>query len=286
MTMLMALLLAMTGNDADETPTLAELSLPRSLAWEEQESKPGYQDPRPRAFDHEPAGSSREKESSAKFGLSLGIQGRWTSPFGSANRDVYYVDNPAGGLTLLFDSNLRWNDVFSSGWGTSITAEITFLQAGRGGGEGRGRGKFSAGMYVSFMQDHFSGDNVSDGHGNSFSVDDLTMNTYIVGGSMYQSLGGGSFVDGRMGIGAVHYAAVDADYNFLFTPKFRGGFLEDTWNFATELRGGYGYRFGPFAVTLGLGFRFLLPPNEAGTVSLDSGALMTFDIDLGFEIGF
>ncbi len=286
MTLLMALLLTLAGNDPDEAPPLAELPLPSSLALEEQESRPGYQDPRPLGYQADPSSSSREKQATPKFLLSLGIEGRWTMPFGSASRDVSYVDNPGGGLTLLFDSNLRWNDVFSSGWGTSFIAEITLMQTGRGGGEGRGRGKFSAGAYVSFSQDTFSGDNVSDGHGNSFSVDDLTMNTYLVGGTMYQSLGEGAFLDGRLGLGAVHYARVDADYNFLFTPAFRGAFLADTWNLAMEFQGGVGYRFGPIAFTLGLGMRALLPPDGASTVKISTGILLTYDITLGVEIGF
>jgi len=286
MTMLMALLLTLGGNDPDDVPPLAELSLPRNLTLEEQDSRPGYQDPRPLGYQADPSSSPREKQASQKFLLSLGIEGRWTTPFGYANRDVFYVDNPNGGLTLLFDSNLRWNDVFSSGWGTSFIAEVTMMQAGRGGGEGRGRGKFSAGVYVSFSQDHFSGDNVDDGRGNSFSVDDMTMNTYLVGGTMYQSMGDGAFMSGRLGLGAVHYAQVDAEYRFLFTQTFRSSFLDDTWNFAMEFQGGGGYRFGPIALTLGLGVRMLLPPDQGPTVSLDSGIFWTFDITLGVEIGF
>ena len=283
MTLLMALLLTLAGTEPDDVPPLADVALPRSLALEEQDSRPGYQDPRPLGYQADPGSS---KQATPKFLLSLAIEGRWTTPFGAANRDVYAVDNPNGGIPLLFDSHLRWNDVFSNGWGTSLIGEVTLMQAGRGGGEGRGRGKFSAGAYVSFSQDHFSGDNVDDGRGNSFSVDNLTMNTYLVGGTMYQSLGEVAFMSGRLGLGAVHYAQVDADYSFQFSPAFRGGFLKDTWNFAMEFQGGTGYRFGAVAFTLGVGVRLLLPPDQASTVSLDSGTLFTIDITLGIEIGF
>jgi len=287
MTMLLALLLTLSASDPDEAPSGAELSLPRSLALEDQEFRAGFQDPRPLGNQADPGSSSREKPASPKFLLSLAVEGRWTMPFGSTSRDVYSVDNPNGGLSLLFDSHLRWNDVFSSGWGTSLIAEITLMQAGRAsGGEGRGRGKFSAGAYVSFSQDHFSGDHVDDGRGNSFSVDDLSMNTYLVGGTLYQSLGDAVFMDARLGLGAVHYAQVDADYSFLFTPAFRGRFLADTWNFATELQGGVGYRFGAIAFTFGLGMRALFPPDGASTVKINSGILYTYDITLGIEVGF
>lgn len=278
MTMLMALLLAAAGPNDAETPAYRDLGLPLTLASEEQ----GYQEPEIRRE----ATSRDSRESSQKFILSFGLIGRWTTPFGYANRDVYAVDNPGGGLILLFDSNLRWNDLFDSGWGTALTAEFTLVQGGRTGGTGRSRGKFSAGGYITFTQDHFGGDTVSDNFGNRFSTDDLTMNTYIVGGSAYQSMGDGVFVDGHFGIGAVHYAQVDAVYTFTGNNSFRGEFLEDTWNLALELRVGTGYTFGPLAVTIGMGSRMLMPPNNAGSVDLDSGMFFTFDIDLGIELGF
>ena len=114
----------------------------------------------------------------------------------------------------------------------------------------------------------------------------MTMNTYLVGATMYNDLGEGMFMDGRFGIGAVHYSAVSADYNFAFSPPFRGEFFEDTWNFALEIHGGTGFRLGPLAFTLGFGLRMLMPPSESSTVDIDSGILWTFDITLGVEIGF
>jgi hypothetical protein len=275
MTMLLALLLSAVGPTFDEPPTFEDIPLPTSLS-EEQDT---------RSRERDDSSSSTRREPSQKFILSLGIEGRFSFPFGYANRDVAAVSN-GGGVTLLFDGHFRWNDVFNNGWGTSIIAEITMMQTGRGGGEGRGRGKFSMGGYVGFSQDHFGGDNVGDGHGNTIKVDDMTMNTYLVGGTMYQALGDGWFTDGRLGIGAVHYSQVDAEYHFKFNPVFTSGFLEDSWNFATEFKGGGGYRAGPFAFTLGIGVRMLFPPSEAGAISIEQGILWTFDIVAGVEIGF
>lgn len=277
MNILTALMLAAAGPDADDAANLVELSLPLSLAAEQ-----GYQDP-----DIRRERTAAAESSPNKYLLSFGLAGRWTTPFGYANRDVYAVDNPGGGVTLLFDSNLRWNDLFDSGWGTSLTAEFTMVQAGRsGGGTGRSRGKFSAGGYLSFSQDNFSGDSVSDNFGNRFRTDDLSMNSYLVGASAYQSMGDGVYVDGHFGIGAVHYAKVDAEYDFQFQPSFRGEFLEDTWNFAMELRVSTGYTFGPIAIYVGLGGRMFGPPDEATSVDMDSGMFFTFDVDLGVELGF
>jgi hypothetical protein len=276
MTMILALLVTAVGPDFEDPPTFAELALPRTLAEE--------QDSRSRDRDSE---TSTRRESTQRFILSLGIEGRWSMPLGYANRDVYYVSNPGGGATVTFNGNLGWNDVFSSGWGASLVAEITMMQAGKGGGEGRGRGKFSMGGYIGFSQAHYYGESANDGHGNSFTAGDLSLNTYLIGATVYQALGDGFFSQGRLGLGAVHYDKVDAQYRFAFAPVFDGPLFAETWNFAMELRGGGGYRFGPFAVTLGIGGQMLFPPRDAVAVaSFDSGVIWTIDVDLGFEIGF
>jgi hypothetical protein len=278
MTMLLALLLAAAGPDADDAPTYADLVLPLTLASEEQET---------RTRDRDQDSSSSRREYAPKYMISLGIEGRFTLPFGYANREVYYVSNPGGGATVTFNGNLGWNDIFSSGWGTSLVAEVTMMQTGRGGGEGKGRGNSSIGGYIAFSQDHLYGTNANDGHGNSFTAEDMTMNTYLVGMTLYQNVGGGFFTQGRLGLGAVHYSEVNAQYRFVFSPTFDAPLLADTWNFAMELRGGGGYRVGPFGFTLGIGGRMLFPPREAGPVaSLESGIVWTFDIDAGVEIGF
>src|SRR5579862_1149231 len=158
MTMLLALLVAAAGPDADDAPTLADLPLPRTLASEEQET-------RSRDRDQE---SSGRHESAPKYLLSLGIEGRWSLPFGYANQHSFTVSSPGGGTTVGFNGNLGWNDIFSGGWGTSLVADVTVMQTGRGGGEGRGRGTTSMGGYVSFSEDHLFGRTVSDSHGNTF----------------------------------------------------------------------------------------------------------------------
>jgi hypothetical protein len=276
MKMLMALLLAAAGGeDADGALPYRDLDLPLTLASEEPQNDP---DPERR----------RQVDSDRpKWNLGLELSGHYSFPFGYANRDIIYIDNPAGGLTLVVDSTLQWREVFSSGWGTTLTAEINLIQAGRGSGSsGRGRSKYSAGAYLSISQDHFTGNNVSDGHGNKLLVDDMEMNTYMVGLTSFQDMGQGAFVDGRFGLGAVHYSKVDADFIFVLNQPFRATFLDDTWNLALEVRGGGGYRFGALGIHLGLGMKMLLPPNQGPTLTLDSGILWTFDIDLGIEINF
>src|SRR5262249_3207792 len=148
--------------------------------------------------------------------------------------------------------------------------------------------KFSAGAYVTFSQDHFSGGNDTDQHGSTISVEDLETTSYIIGLLAYQDMGEGAFVDGRFGIGAVHYGAVEAPATasgFLGSTA-RNIFLEETWGFALEVRGGGGYRFGPLAIRLGVGLGLWTPPDAGPTVNIDSGIFWTFSIDLGLELNF
>jgi hypothetical protein len=144
------------------------------------------------------------------------------------------------------------------------------------------------GGYVSFLQSHLTGDTVSDDVGTSLTAEDLSLEAYLVGATMYQNLGNNVYTEGRFGIGAVHYSEVNGTVRtgFPFAQTFEGTLFKDTWNFAMELRGGVGYRIGPLGVSIGMGFQFLMPPNSGNAINLDSGFLMTWDIDLGVELGF
>lgn len=272
MTMLMALLLAAAVPGEDDAPAYRDLGLPLSLASEEQQGDPDPE--RPRIKDERP-----------KYNLGLEVGGHYSMPFGYANRDVAYL----GGGTVVIDGSWRWNDLFNGGWGTSLTAMINVIGAGKGSGSsGRSKSKFSAGAYLSFSQDHFSGGNDSDSHGNTISVDDMESTSYIVGMLAYQDMGDGAFVDGRFGIGAVHYSAVDATATSsgILGTTVRNTFFEETWGFALEVRGGGGYRFGPVAVRLGVGLGLWTPPDTGPTVKIDTGIFWTFSIDLGIELNF
>jgi len=273
MSTLLALLLAAAVPDTGDAPAYRDLGLPLTLASEEQQGVDP--DPeRPRIKDERP-----------KYNLGLEVSGHYSMPFGYANRDVAYL----GSGTVVIDATWRWSDLFNGGWGTSLTAMVNVVGAGRGSGTaGRSKSKFSAGGYLTFTQDHFSGGSDADERGNSITVEDLETTSYIIGVLAYQDMGDGAFVDGRFGIGAVHYGAVEADGRSTgsFGTNVRSTFLEETWGFATEVRGGGGYRFGPIALRLGIGVRLWTPPDAGPTVNIDSGIFWTFDIDLGVELNF
>lgn len=282
MTLLMAVLLTAAGPDSSADEWRA--TLPASLSAEEPQDRESRSSREDRDWRE-----SREERSGPKWGLGVQLQGRWSLPFGSANKDVSTFSNPGGGVSVVYQSNLSWSDLFNNGWGTSLTAEVSIVKAGRGdGGYGRSKNNMQVGVYVSFMQDHFSGTTTSDSAGTKITTDDLSMNTYLVGGTVYQNLGEGVYTEGRMGIGAVHYSAVPGTLTSpgLLGQTFQDTLFKDSWNFASEIRGAIGYRLGPLGLSVGMGFRFLAPPNEGSLVDLSPGAFMTWDIDLGAELGF
>jgi hypothetical protein len=212
--------------------------------------------------------------------VNVAIHGRFTVPFGSADRDVFVY----GGGVFLVDQHLSWADLFHPGWGFDIEFDIMF---GDASGKGRMRqAGFDYGVFGAVLVDEFPGSSVTDDFGNFIHPQNLNMTTILVGGKVIQSFDQGFFADGRFGLGAVHYSSVSATFGGPGIPDFHDELLRDTWTFAMDLRGHGGVRLGPLGLTIGLGFRFMVPPAEGGRVSLDSGPLWVFDIDIGAELGF
>ncbi len=212
--------------------------------------------------------------------VNAALHGRFVLPFGSADRDVFVY----GGGLFVVDQHLSWADLFHPGWGFDLEFDFMF-----GDSSGRGRMRtpgFDYGAFLAVMVDDCSGGSVSDSAGNFIHPEDLNMTSFLVGAKVIQSLEGGFFADGRFGLGAVHYSAVNATFGGPLTPDFQDELFKDTVTFALDLRGHGGIRLGPLGLTIGMGFRMLAPPNEGGQLSMSSGPIWVWDIDLGAEIGF
>lgn len=212
--------------------------------------------------------------------INVAVHGRFVIPFGSADRDVFVY----GGGVFLVDQHLSWADLFHPGWGFDVELDIL---PGDASGKGRQRqAGFDYGGFLAVMIDQCPGSSVTDDVGNFIHPGNLDMNTILVGGKVIQTFDQGFFADGRFGIGAIHYSAVTATFGGPGIPDFHDELLRDTWTFAMDLRGHGGIRVGPLGLTMGLGFRLNVPPNGGSRVSLDSGPLWIFDIDIGAELGF
>lgn len=219
----------------------------------------------------------RPRQDDGDMVLNAAIHGRWSLPFGAAERDVVTY----GGGFYAVNSYVGWDDLFHAGWGVELEVDILF----GGGRRGDARG-MDYGLAIVIGQDVFGGGNESDGFGNTIHMGDLTMGTIFVGGKVIHNFDRGFFADGRFCMGAVHYSQVEAEFSGPLVTSFHDEFLEDTWTFGMDIRGHGGIRLGPIGIVIGMGLRFLLPPNEGGRVDLDSGAFWTWDFDLGIELGF
>jgi hypothetical protein len=212
--------------------------------------------------------------------LNAAVHGRFGIPFGSASRDVFIY----GGGVFLVDQHASWADLFHPGWGFDVELDIMF---GDASGKGRARQPgFDYGAFAAVLVDEYPGSSVTDDFGHFIHPDNLNMTSIMVGGKVIQSFDQGFYADGRFGLGAVHYSAVEATFGGPGILDFHDELFRDTWTFAMDLRGHGGIRFGPLGLSIGLGFRFMVPPSGGARVDLNSGPLWIFDIDLGVELGF
>ena len=233
-------------------------------------------DPLLRIVAQEPAAGAPGKEEDLRLNVAFYV--RYAIPFGSADRSEWVY----GPGIVVVDQNLSWADFFDPGWGLDLEVDLFF--SGRGQGANRTPG-FNYGVMLMLQTDEFGGERINGAFNNSVTVDDMTMNSILVGGKVIHSLGGGFYADGHVAIGAVHYLAVDATFTGGFA-QFRDEIFDDTWTFASQFRGHVGYRAGPVGIVAGQGCRIQAPPSEGSGVSFDSGPCWTFDLELGVELGF
>lgn len=213
------------------------------------------------------------------FGLNAAFHLRYGIPFGAADRDVAGVAGPSG-TVIIVDQNISWADLFDDGWSAELEVDV-FV------GNLREHGHvFRYGGYFSFAVSHYEGDGLSDDQGRKMRTGDLDMEVFLVGGKVVQPTGENTFIDGRMGVGAVHYSAVSAVFSAPLVTAFETELFEETWTFAFEFRGHGGLKLGPLSLVIGLGLSGLLPPSEGDGADLSSGLLWVFDVDVGAELGF
>jgi hypothetical protein len=217
------------------------------------------------------------------LGLGAAARGRFSIPFGSADSDVGFVAG-GGGALVVIDQHLSWADLFRPGWGAEVELDL-FVGSSDESVFGPDA-SYRFGLFVSIGADHFEGDRERDDLGNTVELDDLDTATILVGPKLVTSVGDGSRVDGRFGLGAVRYSAVDAEVSGPSVTPFRAELLEETWTLALELRGHWGVELGPFSLVLGLGFRMQAPPHEGRSADFSPGLFFTFDGDVGVELAF
>ena len=264
----LAFLLAVCAAQNQEAP--AKPDAPR----QEPESKPV---PYPGPAGREPV-------------LYTGAVGRGLFPVSSMARDINAVPNgspfPTGDLLAAFD----WSDFFKAGVGGSLEFDLLWEPRRTEDAPAR-EDEWVMGAYATIGFDIFQGSKASDPHGSSLDPESLEVFSFLLGPKLVRHFGGGFFVDGRLGMGVVHYSSVDADMHLVpfgpGTPQdFRGEFLAASATFGMELGFRGGLRSGSMSVVLGAGVRILAAPERGNNAEVSASTLIALGIDLGVELGF
>ncbi len=144
-------------------------------------------------------------------------------------------------------------------------------------------GDLHLGPYVSVGFDVFSGEEVTSG-GVTVNADDFRLITAIVGGKLGHRPPEGVFLDGRLGVGVVHYLSTDADTTIgLATGEVE--LVETDTQVIGEIGARVGYATSSFFVQLGVVGRIQGGP-DGGDLDLNGDTLVQYGADVGFGLRF
>jgi len=219
-------------------------------------------------------------EGGSTLSLDLGLRGRVAVPHGSIGGKSAV---PSPGLTVL-PEGLRYNTLFDPGFGATVETDLMFEVARPFGTAGD---PTRVGAYVAAQRDWFNGSPVTDDLGAWLSPYPMTVTTLLAGVRGSIPLAPSLLLDLRVGGGAVHFDAVDAELAAPIPVDI--GLFEAGWKAAAEARVHLRYRLGAVSLLLGAGARLSPGPDAAGDVAgaaINPGALWLFDGELGIEIGF
>ena len=216
------------------------------------------------------------------FGISLVAQGRVAIPFGSADRGTAVV----AGNVIVIQNRMSYLDLFSPGLGVTLEADFMMRPPPPMPGGPPWERTPAMGAYVAFECDWFGGDSATDDFGTRVSPDTLRLPQVYVGFKAEGTVQDNFFGNVNFGLGAAHFPSLMAKVQPAGLPATDREFFQETWTFAMELRMHFGWRAGPAAFVFGLGTRLIAPPNEGATLSMDPRIFWTFDVDVGFQLGF
>jgi hypothetical protein len=219
----------------------------------------------------------RYQGESFRLGVTLAAQARVSLPFGAADEgDIFVVGN-----TVFIEGHLDYSELFEPGYGFTLEADLMARPRLDPDVDPRLQ-PLAMGGFVALGWDRFGGETTRDETGTRVSPEALEVGTVFVGVKADGVVQGNFYGDLRFGMGAVHYPSLDAR----FEPGGRGELFSESWEFAMEIRGHFGWRFGPLGLVFGMGGRLMAPPENGRESNLDPGILWTLDFELGAELGF
>lgn len=155
-----------------------------------------------------------------------------------------------------------YEDIFSNGAGICLEATLTWEHP-----KGNDAFMWQTGAYLRLAYDTFDGDRSSDDFGNFFAPRDWEITTALVGfrGGIRGS--DGLFAEGRVGLGAVYYGAVQAEFSIGGSPARTGELLAAGVGVASELGLKVGYRSDRVEASLGMNMEVQGGPHRGRDVS-------------------
>lgn len=176
------------------------------------------------------------------------------------------------------DAGVSYQDLFSPGVGGSFEGDLLL---GVGGG-------LHLGGYASVGYDVFGGRSITDDFGNKLDADDMRIITAFIGGKIKSYHGPWFFWEGRLGLGLIHYNAVNATITDFGFPPENDRLFRATTRGAFEVGALAGWGTQRFAVELGLEYRLFGAPQRGENISslVDPDPFDTFDVSVGFRLIF
>ena len=217
-----------------------------------------------------------------RFGMAISAQGRLSIPFGAVDRgDVF-----ASGNVIVIANRMSYLELFEPGLGFTLEADLMARPPPPVPGGPPWERTPAMGGYVAFECDWFGGDAATDDLGTKISTETLRLPQVYVGFKAQGTIRDDFYGDLRFGLGAAHYPSLMAKFRPAVGPETEREFFQDGWTFAMELRMHFGVKAGPARFFFGFGGRLIAPPDEGDEISMDPAELWTFDLELGFELGF
>jgi hypothetical protein len=176
-----------------------------------------------------------------------------------------------------------YEDIFSNGAGIGLEATLTWEHP-----NWHQDVLWQTGAYLRLAYDTFDGDRSSDDFGNFFAPRDWEITTAIVGfrGGI-RGKTSGLFMEGRVGLGAVTYGAVQAEFSIGGSPARTGELLAAGVGVASELGLKVGYRSDRVEVSLGLNMEVQGGPHRGKDVSTvvkpDAILMLSFTLGIGLR---
>jgi hypothetical protein len=173
---------------------------------------------------------------------------------------------------------LWYSDFFDPGLGLSVEGDLlTFVTP-----------HWGVGGYLSVGWDTFSGNRLHFSSGDEVQPDDMDLTTVILGAKVVQQISPYAYWEGRLGMGMVHYSAVEWSGVDTGVPFSNEELFAAANKFVFEIGGRVGFGNPVIQGDFGFGIRIMdgAKRGEDVTTFVDPELLITWMLELGITMRF